>query len=136
MIDNSKKEKFIELRARGMSFNAISQELEVSKPTLIEWSKELAIAISNLKAMELEDLQERYFIQKKKRIELFGSQVEAIKNELATRDLKQLPTSKLFDLLGKFALILKSEETPVKFSNKSDTMLIDLDDALIKSWEA
>ena len=136
MIDNSKKEKFIELRARGMSFNAISQELDVSKPTLIEWSKELAIPISNLKAMELEDLQERYFIQKKKRIELFGSQVEAIKNELATRDLKQIPTSKLFDLLGKFTLILKSEETPVKFSNKSDTLLMDFDDVLVKSWEA
>jgi orotate phosphoribosyltransferase-like protein len=33
------KQQFIELRAKGYSFQKISDELKISKPTLIEWSK-------------------------------------------------------------------------------------------------
>jgi len=41
MKDQQTKEKFIELRAKGLSFDKISRELRISKQTLINWSKKL-----------------------------------------------------------------------------------------------
>ena len=35
------KQRFVELRAKGLSFERIAEELKVSKPTLIKWSEEL-----------------------------------------------------------------------------------------------
>ena len=36
-----KQQKFIELRAEGLSFDEIAKKVNISKPTLIKWSKEL-----------------------------------------------------------------------------------------------
>ena len=36
-----KQQKFIELRAEGLSFDEIARKVNISKPTLIKWSKEL-----------------------------------------------------------------------------------------------
>ena len=40
MKDNSIKEKFVLLRAEGLSFDKIAKKIKVSKPTLIEWQKD------------------------------------------------------------------------------------------------
>lgn len=67
MKDQETKEKFVELRAKGLSFDRIAAELETSKQTLINWAKELENEISNLKKVELEALQEKYFMLKSQR---------------------------------------------------------------------
>ena len=36
MVDTATNEKFIELRAAGMSFDRIAKELNISKPTAIK----------------------------------------------------------------------------------------------------
>ena len=77
--DIETKKEFVQLRAKGMSFNKIASILKVSKTTLIDWSKEFEREIANLKVMELEELQQMYFVQKQKRIELFRSQLERIR---------------------------------------------------------
>lgn len=41
MKDQETKERFIELRAKGLSFDKISKELKVSKQILIDWSRGL-----------------------------------------------------------------------------------------------
>lgn len=51
MKDQETKERFVELRAKGWSFDRIARELKVSKQTLINWSRELALQIGNLKAI-------------------------------------------------------------------------------------
>jgi len=69
MKDNETRQKFIELRAKGSSFNKIAKELNVSKSKLIAWSKEHLMEIENLKAVELESLQEQFYMTQKARIE-------------------------------------------------------------------
>jgi len=101
MKDNSVKEKFVELRASGMSFDKISKELNVSKQSLITWVKEFETEIGNLRKIELEFLQEKYFMLKNQRIELFGEKLKAIKGELDKRDLSEVPTAGLYDLFLK-----------------------------------
>jgi transposase len=110
MKGNNTKKQFIELRAKGVSFSKIAKRLEVSKTTLIEWGKEFESEIINLKAMELEELQEMFYVQKQKRIELFGSQLSLILKELEKRDFTSIPTDKLIELKMKYLDFLKKEE--------------------------
>ncbi len=56
MADSKTIERFIELRAKGLSFDKIAKDLGKAKQTLIDWSKDYQEEIANLKALELETL--------------------------------------------------------------------------------
>lgn len=122
MKDNETRQKFIELRAKGISFNKIAKDLNVSKSTLILWSKEHLMEIENLKAVELESLQEQFYMTKKARIEILGRQIERMKNELEKRDFSDIPTDKLLDALTKTINQLKSDEIEITFKREGDTL--------------
>jgi hypothetical protein len=103
------KEKFIELRAKGWTFDKIAKELHKRKATLIDWSKELESEIANRKAIELEVLYEKHYLLKEQRIEKLGNLLNKIINEIDNRNLKDIPTDKLFDLLLKYNKEIKEE---------------------------
>jgi len=103
------KERFIELRAKGWSFDKIAKELGKAKQTLIDWSKELQDEIANLKALELEALYESYYLLKENRLQTFGAMLTKIKEEIERRDLSDVPTDKLLDLLLKYNSQVKEE---------------------------
>jgi len=100
---------FVELRAKGWSYIRIARKLKVSKATLSNWRAELEEEISSLKAMELEALQERYYLAKEGRIKLLGEQIKAIQQELKSRPLSDVPTDKLLDILLRYYAQLKEE---------------------------
>lgn len=133
MKDQETKERFVELRARGLSFDKISKELKVSKQTLIDWSRGLQEEIGNLKAIELEALQEKYFLTKEKRIELFGERLKAIKEELDKRDLKDVSTDKLIELLLKYHRILKEESVPLELMKEEEPGPLDFTEK--RTWQ-
>ena len=122
MESNDRKEQFIEMRAKGISYDKISRALAVSKPTLVRWSKGLSQTIKNMKAIELEVLLEKYYATKVKRIELFGEKLKCIKDELDKRELSEVSTEKLFELYVRFIEILKKEVVDVVFSAESDVI--------------
>jgi len=103
------KERFIDLRAKGWSFDKIAKELGKAKQTLIDWSKELQDEIANLKALELEALYESYYLLKENRLQTFGAMLTKIKEEIERRDLSDVPTDKLLDLLLKYNSQVKEE---------------------------
>ena len=109
MGDFEDKEKFIELRAKGWTFDKIAKELHKRKATLIDWSKELESEIANRKAIELEVLYEKHYLLKEQRIEKLGNLLNKIINEIDNRNLKDIPTDKLFDLLLKYNKEIKEE---------------------------
>ncbi|PET72754.1 hypothetical protein CN533_04950 [Priestia megaterium] len=123
MKSNETKKRFIELRAKGISFSKISESLKVSKKTLIEWSRELEREITNLKAIEMEELQEMYYVQKRKRIELFGKQLEQIMKELDQRNFSDMSTEKLLELQLKYLDYLKREEVDLSLHIEERTSL-------------
>lgn len=53
MKDINLKEKFIQLRAKGVSFDKISKETSSSKPTLLKWSEEFEGETVNLAYLEM-----------------------------------------------------------------------------------
>ena len=72
------KEQFIEMKANEYSFSSISEELKVSKPTLIDWSKEFKMDIENRRSLEIKALQEKIFVIWGKRMALYHEQLERV----------------------------------------------------------
>ena len=59
-----KQSLFIELRAKGNSFDRIAKELKVSKATLIGWSKELKQEVDNYTSLKRDAVFKKYKITK------------------------------------------------------------------------
>jgi len=123
------KQKFIELRAKGWSFDKIAKELGKAKQTLIDWSKELQLEIANLKALELEALYESYFLLKENRLQSLGGMLNKIKTEIESRDFSNVPTDKLLDLLLKYSNQVKDEvvEPTYKSSQEIKEQRLDIE---------
>lgn len=134
MSDLKKQEQFIEMRAMGMSFAKISEQLKVSKPTLISWSKDFELDIQNLRTIEQEALREKYLITKEKRIEMLGESLDKVKQELAKRDFSEIPTEKLFALNIKLLQEIKAEETTSLLFEEKGEYKIDLSE--VTEWKA
>ncbi|MEI8125513.1 MAG: hypothetical protein WCG42_07160 [Parachlamydiaceae bacterium] len=81
------KEEFIRLRARGLSFDKISKEINTSKPTLLKWNEELEKEISNLSYLEVEIVLEQYRLAKINKIEGFSLVLQKAIEELKKRAL-------------------------------------------------
>lgn len=114
--DQATKEKFIELRAQGHSYEKIAGELQTSKQTLIAWARELSLELKNTRALQFDALRERYALTKQAQIELLGGRLQAIKKEVEKRDLKDIPTDKLLLLLLKYSQATKDEASPPSFT--------------------
>lgn len=116
------KEKFIDLRAQGYSYDKIAKELNKAKQTLIEWNKELQGVIAERRAYELENLYEAYKITKEGRLRSLGETINKLREEIARRDLSEVPTEKLLDLLLKYSSqikdeVINEETTPIEESS-------------------
>ncbi len=114
------KERFIELRAQGWSFNRIAKELRKTKQTLINWSKELQEEIATQKALELEGLYEKFYLHREARLEMFGDMLRDIKKELKTRNLKDVSTEKLMDLLLRYEAQVREELIEPRFMSSDE----------------
>jgi hypothetical protein len=120
MKPQSVKESFIELRAKGFSYDRIARELKTNKQTLIDWSKELQDEIANRKALELETLYESFYLLKEYRLKNFGNLLNKIEKELQARDLSDVPTDKLLDLFLKYNSQLKEEIVEPVFKSSQE----------------
>ena len=109
------KERFIELRAEGRSYADIAGILEVSKPTLIEWSRELQAELTRARTLRMDALFEKYAVSKQKRVEVFGKRLEAILTELEGRTLTDIKTEALLRLALVYGENLKAEAQTLRF---------------------
>lgn len=93
-------EKFIELRARGLSFQKIAEELQVSKPTLLKWEREQEGRLSEARGVQLQAILEKYNVMRLARSEAFSSLLSSTLQEIQKRgeSLGELSTEKLVSL--------------------------------------
>ena len=103
------KHRFVVMRAKGYSYARIARELGVSKGTLTSWNAELEGEVARVRAMELEALQEEFFLLKEGRIRLVGEQLKAIQAEIGKRDLSEIKIDKLLELQLRYFGELKGE---------------------------
>ena len=102
------KRRFIELRAKGYSFDKIAKELGKAKQTLLDWSRDLDQEIAQAKALELDSLYESYSLYKEARLKTLGEILSKLKKEVDKRDLTDLPTDRLLDLFLKYEGVVKA----------------------------
>ncbi len=117
------KHRFVVMRAKGYSYARIARELGVSKGTLTAWNAELEAQIVSARAAELEALQEEFFLLKEGRIRLIGEQLKAIQSEVGRRDLSQVKTERLLELLLRYFEELKGEYVEVGRRTETGTKL-------------
>ena len=130
------KQQFIELRAKGWSFDKIAKELGKAKQTLIDWSKDLQHEIANLKAIELEAIYESYYLLKENRLETFGGLLNNIKEEVLSRDLSEVSTDKLLELLIKYNTLIKEEIVEPIYKTSTEITEDRLDKELLEEFTA
>ena len=114
------KTRFIELRAKGLSFDKISSELSIAKKTLVNWSRRYEAEVEAAKAVELEALLEKHFLLTAQKVEQFGRLITRIDQELAGRSLDEVPTDKLLELRLKYQAAIKDEMPEPKFLSDQD----------------
>ena len=113
--------KSVELRAAGIPYSKIAEELQTSKQTLITWSQSLHRQIHNLKAIEFEAICQKYLVAREARVRIFGEILEKAVEEFRKRDLSLLSTEKLLDVLFKYGSALDEIEVSPSFRGE-DTM--------------
>ncbi len=114
-----KREKFLELRGvQRKSFDTISKEIAVSKQTLINWSVQHSHDLQNIRAAKYENLLKDLKLSRFERVKYYAELYNKLKTELDKRDLKSLPTAKLYNLLTNL-----DEHIAIRENYESDMVL-------------
>lgn len=131
------KIQFIDLRATGKTYIEISKVLGVSKQTLINWSKELELELSNAKSIQRDKLVQHYSDFKQSRFDAHTKLHDLLLCEIEKRDLSSIPTEKLISILIKNSNEAeKMEIAPVKFAAMECEFFNLTDTEVVKTWEA
>lgn len=109
-----KKLKFVELRAKGLSYRQIEQDLHIGRSACGEWNEELKEEIVKRKAEYLEELYHNYYMLREARIVKLGEIFKKLDAELANRDITDLSTKELLDYYLKYLSELKEEYIDLK----------------------
>lgn len=115
MKTNDEKNKFIELRAKGLSFDKISAELNISKPTLIQWNAKFSREIANMSYLEFESLLSQYELAKKTRIDAFAAILERAMEELKSRSFEDISTKDLLSVISSIESKIREELRPIHY---------------------
>lgn len=102
--------------AGGWTYARLVTELNVTKPTLIAWSRKHQFQIQNLKAIELESLAERWLASVQDRVSLLGEQLRKVEAEVAGRTMGDLTTPQLCALARSLRRQIEQATGKVQFT--------------------
>lgn len=92
------KEKFIELRAEGLSYEKIAAQLEISKTTALQLGHDFEQEVKRMQHIRLEAIAEQYKLMKQARIEGIAMLLQKVESSLQAADFDSLPADKLVQL--------------------------------------
>jgi len=116
MYDDKTVQRFIELRSQGWTYVRLAKELNVSKPTLIAWSRKYQFQIQNLRAIELEALADKWLDSVSLHVQTLGEQLKKVEREISGRDVKDLSTAQLYLLARSLRRQIQQLTGVVKFT--------------------
>jgi hypothetical protein len=101
MNSQEKKDLFLELRIKGETFQSIAENLNVSKQTLINWSKEKDISetIKMANVIKYQSLVKQYRQSKEEQIKYYLELTLKIKDEILNRELSSVTTENLIKII-------------------------------------
>ncbi len=111
MKSTDQKAEFIELRAKGLSYAKVCEQLHISKSTCSSWEQELKAQIEELKEARIAELYTLYAMDRASRIQRIGTVLDRINTALEEKDLSELPADTLLKLKLKYEQELRAEYT-------------------------
>lgn len=111
MKSQEMKHEFIRMRAEGLSYEKIAEQLHISKATCTAWEREYKAEISQLQQEALNGLYNSYGMAKEARIRRIGDTLRRVDEALNAADLSAIPPEKLLDFKLKYTQALKEEFT-------------------------
>ena len=118
-----KQNRFLTLRADGVTFDAIAKELQTSKPTLIQWSKLFENEIKDLQFESFLKIKEAYSWSVKAKYETLLKQLSKIDDAILKADLTSSNIKGLFTIKNSLLAQLESIEKKISVDahvNKTD----------------
>lgn len=115
MKTQQEKKRFVELRAKGLSYDKISKELNISKPTLIKWNDELKNEVANLKYFEFESLIAEYGLSKHSRLESFSIILRKALEELKDRSFGEISAKDLINIIFQMNQKIQAEVSSLQY---------------------
>ena len=128
MKDLQNKENFILLRAQGFSFDKISAQIGISKPTLIKWNQEFSKEVANLVYFNSEKLIEQYKLLKIQKIEALASTLSRILDEISKRNFENIGTKDLISIAFTIESKLKESISDIELHTGIDEDTFTIDD--------
>ena len=86
------------MRSQGVCLARIAEILEVSRGTIVQWSRKFHVEIQNLRAMELEALREHLRSSPENEARALAHELRRVEEEIKQRDLAHVPTPRLYSL--------------------------------------
>ncbi len=129
--------RFIELRAQGLTFARLADELQVAHGTLINWSRKYYREIQNLHELHREALREKCRLTRTATLEQLSEDLRRVREELASRKLSDIPTARLLNLAATLRAETDAAAHPLRFREKitgSDQDPNDFVDPVVE-WE-
>ncbi len=124
MHDQQTKDRFIELRALDISFDKISAEIGVTKRTLVDWGKEFASEIADLRALHREALKQKLLGDAEQWSGRLVARFNRLDDEFARRKLEYSPTESVFRMLlhtrREITKELLAEPPPTRAKTRND----------------
>ena len=108
--------RFIELRARGWSFARVAAELRVNQNSLVSWQRKFRQEIADLKAVELEALQERLLASHEDELTRLAGHLNRVEAVLAGRKLEYVSTEFLFSLAATLRAQIRRQRVATEIS--------------------
>ena len=134
MNDIEKQQRLVFLRAEDWSFARIAEDLQVSKPTLINWSRKFRFEIQNQRALIVDSLQEKWLATWDVRVTALGDQLHKVEEELAKRDITTVSTTRLYALAESLRRQMKCEIGQVEFGTPVSQIPHDEFHDQIQTW--
>ncbi len=106
------RDKFVVLRAQGLSLGKIVEQIDISKNTAISWNRKLAAQVELLKEEGLAGLCAEFRVERADRIGRLVGQIDAIETELSGRDLSDVETAPLVRLFIRLLDGIRKEVEP------------------------
>lgn len=114
------KLQIIELRAEGLPYAKIAEEVKVSKQTAVDVVGESRDQIATLQAIQMEALFEAQRVNLRGRVEQLSALQRRLLEEIERRDLSDLSTDKLITLYLNTTKNLKEEVFTTKMETTTE----------------
>lgn len=127
------QEKFVELRGQGLSFDKISSLIDVSKPTLVKWQKELWSEVQAEEAVQYQALLEMHKLSKRNKVESHCVLLSKIMEEIGKRDLSGESIKDLLTIKTNCEESIARDLKDTKFAWKDSKYILD-EELTIDQW--